>query len=83
MRELKMMIGGINSSAERNALWRVAGAIYFSPGPWIEDKIELTQRYSNPTMSDAEAAHYLSWRATDLQRLKFNVISRSIVWRDE
>lgn len=36
-----------------------------------------------PTMSDAEAAHYLSWRASDLTRLKFSVFSRSIIWREE
>lgn len=31
--------------------------------------------------TDAEAAHHLHWRASDLRRLKFNVVEERMVWR--
>lgn len=76
----------IKSLPELKQLEKRAAAMGFTI---ITSSINSIPDFSHPTFctapvppvkSDAEAAHELHWRASDLLRLKFNVTEHRLVW---
>lgn len=84
IRKFEIVVSAIGMPPEaRDQLKKCSRAMAFACSPGANDESYWLSQGVPDSMTDAEACHYLSWRASDLAKLKFSVFSRSLIWRSE